>query len=83
MLIRDVIPANTTDRKKITEKTCPMGIWEKIFGIVINIKAGPEPGSMPKANTAGIIARAERRAAMVSNTAVRMEAPIISAFLFK
>ncbi len=67
----------------MTANIWPIGIWPKIFGIVINIKEGPAAGSIPKANTAGIMARAERRAATVSNNAVRIDEPTISAFLFR
>ena len=70
MFIREVMPANTTDRKKNTANTRPPGICSKTWGRVTNIRAGPLVGSMPKANTAGIMAKPASRAARVSSTAV-------------
>ena len=74
ILIKEVIPAKQTDRKKITANSLPIGICLKMFGIVINIREGPAEGSIPKANTAGIIASAESIAAIVSKKAVCKEA---------
>ena len=81
ILIREVIPAKVTDRKKKTAKSLPMGIWLNTPGSVIKISDGPLPASIPKANTAGMMASPESRAASVSNRAVRMEAPGISTLL--
>ena len=74
ILIRLVIPAKATDRKKRVANSRPIGICLKILGRVINIRGGPALGWMPNANTAGIIARAAIIAAMVSKQAVRMDA---------
>ena len=62
-------------------KRQPMGIWLNTPGSVIKISDGPLPASIPKANTAGMMASPESRAASVSNRAVRMEAPGISTLL--
>ena len=78
ILIREVIPAKLTERKKKAANSLPMGICRKTPGSVIKIRDGPLPASMPKANTAGIIASPESNAAIVSNNAVRTEAPGIS-----
>ena len=83
ILIRDVIPAKHTERKKITANRRPIGICLKILGMVINIRDGPADGSMPKANTAGIMAKAASMAAIVSKTAVCMEDLGISSFLLR
>ena len=70
MFIREVMPAKNTDRKKNTAKSCPPGICSKTWGRVTNMRAGPLVGSMPKANTAGMMAKPASRAARVSSTAV-------------
>ena len=68
------MPAKKTDRKNKMANKFPMGIWANIFGRVIKIKGGPACGSIPKAKTAGITAKAETKAANVSNNAVSAEA---------
>ena len=75
------MPAKATDTKKNTANRLPMGISRKMPGRVMNSRDGPEVGSTPKANTAGIMASADSMAAMVSNRAVRREAAGISADL--
>ena len=81
ILIRLVMPAKATDRKNITAKSLPMGICRNMPGRVMNIRGGPALGSMPNANTAGIMARAAIMAATVSKNAVRMDAFGISSDL--
>ena len=83
MFTRLVIPANATEMKNRIENSCPMGIWRKMFGSVINIKGGPALGWIPKANTAGMIASAASMAARVSNTAVWMEERGMSSSFFR
>ena len=80
ILIREVIPAKQTDKKKRTENSLPIGICLNTFGKVINIKDGPADGSIPKANTAGIIASAASSAAIVSKISVCKEDFTISSF---
>ena len=53
-----MIPANATERKNKTANSLPIGIRLKIPGIVMNMRGGPDFGSIPNANTAGIIANA-------------------------
>ena len=81
IFIRLVIPAKTTDMKNSTANMRPKGICLNMPGSVMNISGGPELGSMPKANTAGIMARAASMAAMVSNTAVLTDALGMSSLL--
>ena len=81
ILIKLVMPAKATDRKNITANSLPIGICRKISGRVINIRGGPAFGSMPNANTAGMMARAAMMAATVSKKAVRMDALGISSVL--
>ena len=45
-------------------------IWEKIYGRVSKISPGPLPGSMPAANTAGMMAKPASIANSKSETAV-------------
>ena len=70
MLIRLVMPAKATEMKKNTANRLPRGILANTCGKVMNIKGGPLAGSMPKANTAGMIASPASMAARVSNAAV-------------
>lgn len=70
MFIREVMPAKNTETKKSRAKMRPPGICWKIWGRVTNMSCGPLVGSMPKANTAGRMAKPASRAARVSSTAV-------------
>ena len=83
MLIKLVIPAKATEIKKNRAKRLPSGICLNTSGRVKNIKLGPLTGSMPKENTAGIMASAASIAAIVSNTAVCTLAFGISTSSFK
>ena len=70
MFIEELIAANNTLKKNNTISICPPGIALNIVGIVINNSGGPDAGSNPKANTAGIITKEANNAAMVSSIAV-------------
>ena len=47
MLMREVMPAKNTDRKKNTANSWPMGICWNTAGSVRNIKEGPRATSSP------------------------------------
>ena len=49
----EVRAATDSNRKKIAPINQPIGIWAKTEGSVTKVRPGPDPGSMPKANTAG------------------------------
>ena len=74
MLMREVTPAKSTDRKKSTAKSRPAGICAKTLGSVMKMRGGPACGSRPKAKTAGMTAMPATSAAAVSSRAVRAEA---------
>ena len=81
--MHEVIAATTTVRKNITATTpliqgISMLILLKMNGILWKISPGPAPGSMPAANTAGIIASAASRANVRSEIAV----PVLEASMF-
>ncbi|SCI89607.1 Uncharacterised protein [uncultured Flavonifractor sp.] len=82
MFIKEVIPAKNTDTKNSRAKSCPPGISWNTLGRVTNMREGPEAGSMPKANTAGMMAKPASRAAMVSSRAVTTEWWIMSSDFF-
>ena len=72
------MPAKATETKKNIAKRLPRGIWANTCGKVINIRGGPLAGSMPKAKTAGMMARPANMAARVSKAAVLTDAMGIS-----
>ena len=57
MFTREVMPAKNTDTKKRMANSRPAGICPKTWGRVTNMREGPLEGSMPKANTAGRMAK--------------------------
>ena len=81
ILMRLVIPAKITERKNSTAMKRPPGICANTLGSVMRMSGGPDAGSMPKANTAGRMAKPASRAAQVSSSAVCMAARGISSFL--
>ena len=76
------MPAKSTETKNKMANSCPMGMFWNTWGRVTNISGGPELGAMPKANTAGMMAKPASRAAMVSSTAVMTEWWTISSDFF-
>jgi len=78
--MEDEIDAKIILKKNKELNTCPNFIVWNILGTVTNSKAGPEVGFRPKANTAGIITKAARIAAKVSNDAVVIAQVGISKF---
>jgi len=78
--MEDEIEAKIILKKNKELSTCPNFIVLNILGTVTNSKAGPEVGFRPKANTAGIITKAARIAARVSNNAVDIAQLGISKF---
>ena len=70
--------ANIILKKNNIDSICPAGIDLKIVGSVINNNGGPDIGSKPNANTAGIITNEANNADIVSNIAVLIAALGIS-----
>ena len=82
MLMREVMPAKRTETKNKTEKKRPPGICWKTRGRVMNMRGGPLSGAMPKAKTAGRMAKPARRAAAVSSMAVMTDWWMMSSDFF-
>src|SRR4051812_41410225 len=67
-------PAPTRPAKKRKPNSQPAGIAAKTLGKVVKISGGPEVGSSPSANTAGMTARPATRPEMVSAATVNTAA---------
>ena len=67
----------------MTANIWPIGIWPKIFGVVINIKEGAGCRLNSKSKYRRHNGKGGKEAATVSNNAVRIDEPTISAFLFR
>ena len=77
----EVAAAKSIAAKKIIANIMPPVISRKIIGSVMNMSGGPEAGSSPKANTAGMTTIAASIAASVSNTAMFIEQKSTFSFL--
>ena len=67
--------------KNIIANIMPPVISRKIIGSVMNMSGGPEAGSRPNANTAGMTTIAASMAASVSKTAMFIEQKSTFSFL--
>ena len=67
--------AKLKNRKNNPPHTHPPATCAKIFGIVINIRLGPAPGSIPYAKHAGIIMKPAISATIVSSTVIFTASP--------
>ena len=67
--------AKVRNRKKSPPQNAPPGIWAKILGMVIKIRLGPDPGSMPKAKQAGMMMNPAVSATLVSRAVMLTASP--------
>ena len=68
--------AKVRNRKNNAAHALPPGICAKILGIVMKIKLGPAPGSMPKAKQEGIMMNPAISATNVSNAVILTASPV-------
>ena len=68
--------ANVRNRKNKALHNCPPVIWANIFGIVINTRLGPDPGSIPKEKHAGMIMNPAISATNVSRAVMLTASPV-------
>mgnify|MGYP007017232598 CR=1 FL=1 len=71
-----VIAANVRNKKNNAPHILPPGIWANIFGIVMKIRLGPAPGSIPNAKQDGIMINHAISATNVSNAVILTASPV-------
>ena len=67
--------AKNRNTKNSPPHSRPIGMWLKMLGRVMKIKACPSPGDTPKAKQAGKMIRPEVKATKVSSTPMRRASP--------
>ncbi len=67
--------AKVRNKKNSAAHTRPPGIWANILGIVMKIRLGPAPGSIPNAKQDGIMINPAINATKVSSAVILTASP--------